>query len=227
MPDVGVLELQIRDNSKEAGAGLDSFAEALKKVKQDVTGFTLDGVASQIKTIVEGVKDNTKTVEQLGNLFGSLAKFGKIKNLSIDTQQFADLKEAINGMSIGQTGTQLENIRKALSGTWDTNNLESAMACMNAVQEAAAGWQSAGTASTINAVAKSLEKYNNAIVNVSGDSPFQFMVTKMQENVSEIEKRAKLGSKKVRGDIQNSTEYQNYKASDEAVLKGISMLSEC
>ena len=57
MPDVGVLNLQIQDNSESAARGLDNLAGALGRVRQAVgDGLKLASVASGLKRIANTVE---------------------------------------------------------------------------------------------------------------------------------------------------------------------------
>lgn len=206
MAEVGVLNLTIHDNSEEAGKGLQDLADALSAVKAAKQNFSLQGVNTQISNIVNSVKENSKVIGELGKLFNGLAQFGKIKNLSIPVDQFSALKEAINGMTIGQTGTQIENIRKALAGDWKTENINSMMSSMNALQTAAAGWQASGTAKTITDVANAIEKYTKAYNKMPPESPFTLVVSQLQSQASSMMESAntiRVGIEKASGETAN------------------------
>ena len=130
MPDVGVLELQIRDDSKEAGKGLVSLAGALERVKSAVDGFSLSAVRKEISDLSSGItsqKGASTTVKNLASLFNAISKFSKIKGFNIDKKPFENLKSAIgDGFKIGTAGTQLNQLREAMSGDWgDGSGIES------------------------------------------------------------------------------------------------------
>lgn len=58
MPDVGVLNLQIHDNSSKAAEGLDRLATALGRVKTAIgSGLKLAPIANQIKKLNESLKE--------------------------------------------------------------------------------------------------------------------------------------------------------------------------
>jgi len=186
MAEVGVLNLTIHDNSEEAGQGLKNLSDALSAVKMAVAGFSLAGVNRSIKSIVDGVKDNTKVVSELGKLFSALAQFGKVKNFNIPTDQFTELKNAINGMSIGSTGVQMKALREAIAGEWNTENLSAVTTTMGSLQMAAAGWAQSGTAKSIMDVTKAIEKYNGAVSKMPADNPFKFVVSTFQTDLSRM-----------------------------------------
>lgn len=124
MPEVGVLNLTIHDNSEEAGEGLGKLASALRRV-QTALG---SGMAGGLQELAGGVENlnkvasgNEKTVTSLGTLFNSLANFGKVKDLHIKdlAEPFTKLQEVIGkGFSLGQSGTQLNKMREALQEEW-------------------------------------------------------------------------------------------------------------
>ena len=115
MPEVGVLNLQIHDNSDQAAQGLDKLAGALERVKQATAGgLKLSSVATQIKKISDAVTNN---------LSGDA--FNKITRLA---DAISRLKEAGDGFRMpsmrgmgsssgrGSIGDMEDSVRNARDG---------------------------------------------------------------------------------------------------------------
>lgn len=85
MPDVGVLNLQIQDNSSKAAEGLDRLATALHRVKQAVGGgLKLGPIANQIKKLNDAVakaipEQSLANLERFANAIEKLNAAGGIK----------------------------------------------------------------------------------------------------------------------------------------------------
>lgn len=85
MPDVGVLNLQIQDNSSKAAEGLDRLATALNRVKQAVGGgLKLGPIANQIKKLNDAVakaipEQSLANLERFANAIEKLNAAGGIK----------------------------------------------------------------------------------------------------------------------------------------------------
>ena len=113
MAEVGVLELQIHDNSEKAASGLDNLANALTRVKDALgNGLKLGNTANQIGKIVEKMQsaipeESISRLERLANAVEKLNAAGGIK--------VAGLK----GIS-GGIGTDVKSVQKDLeSGVAD------------------------------------------------------------------------------------------------------------
>lgn len=105
MPDVGVLQLTIRDNSNEAGSGLNALAGALGRVREAVSGgLKLGGVANEVtklaKTIQEA-KGTSTIVKNLGTMFNAINKFSQLKDFSIDAEKLRDTALYMNKVADG------------------------------------------------------------------------------------------------------------------------------
>ena len=85
MPDVGVLNLQIQDNSSKAAEGLNRLATALTRVKQAVGGgLKLGPIANQIKKLNDAVakaipEQSLANLERFANAIEKLNSAGGIK----------------------------------------------------------------------------------------------------------------------------------------------------
>ena len=94
MAEVGVLELTIKDNSEQAAGGLKALDGAIRGIKEAVgKGMGLSPVSRSIKALNDNVASSMPVVKQLASLFSALSSFGKLKNFSIDTKQFSELKD--------------------------------------------------------------------------------------------------------------------------------------
>lgn len=176
MPDVGVLELTIKDNASEAAGGLDSLSRKLANVKNNADGFSLSGVSTQINNLVRNIKATDSTIQRLGTLFNSIANFKKVQGIKFDAQPFRDLKEAIgDGLHIGNAGTQINAIRNAMTGDWGGENANKAIDTMGRLASAGETFVANGTAKAIRDVAKSVQEYVNAIGQVSGGGAHDYL----------------------------------------------------
>lgn len=113
MPDVGVLNLQIHDNSETAVAGLDKLVGAMTRVKNAVgNGMNLGGMADGLKKLCKVVDDelhgstiaklfdladSLQKLKNAGGSISSISKLAKIGNgFSTASEQVETLKETVN-----------------------------------------------------------------------------------------------------------------------------------
>ena len=104
MPDVGVLNLTIKDNSEQAVKGLEALDGVLLRIRHVVSGaLGLGKVANEIKRIGRAVEENLtdSTLTKIGQLATELSKLQGLGSLNIK----------ING------GTSIESIRDAVRET--------------------------------------------------------------------------------------------------------------
>ena len=104
MPDVGVLNLQIHDNSEQAVKGLEALDDVLLRIRHVVDGaLGLNKVASSLKKLTDTVNNELRgsTIVKLGQLADELSKLKGIGDLNI----------RIGG------GTSIESIRNAVRET--------------------------------------------------------------------------------------------------------------
>ena len=109
MPDVGVLNLQIHDNSEQAATGLENLVGALTRIKSTVSGARIGTVANQIKRIAEVVDNNisTSTISKLNEFCSALSKLQGISNVNIRFNQSGGIKEirdTVNNTKISVDG---------------------------------------------------------------------------------------------------------------------------
>ena len=126
MPDVGVLNLTIQDNSQNAVQGLDNLVGALSRVKGIVNdGLKLSTVASGIRRLATSVNENLtgNTLVKIRNLANELHKLQGLGNLNIrisggsSVQSIADaVNEARDAMSAINTGFDSYGERAASAG---------------------------------------------------------------------------------------------------------------
>lgn len=85
MPDVGVLNLQIRDDSSKAAEGLERLAGALERVRSAVNGAKLGAVAAQISKIQKAVAEmgNSGTAEHINKLAFALDRLKAAGNFKM------------------------------------------------------------------------------------------------------------------------------------------------
>ena len=171
MAEVGVLELKIKDNSRAAGNGLQNLAEGLKAVKTAMENFDLSPVGREIaglaKTINEQ-KGTSTTIKNLSGLFNAVSKFSQLKSFKIDTQPFENLRDALkDGFKIGQAGTQLNQLREAITGDWGDGSGVQVLTDLHTAAQNLSG-DAEGIKATTDAIKeaaaslKSINSYSNA-----------------------------------------------------------------
>ena len=178
MAEIGVLELEIKDNAKDAGTGLKSLADALYKVKAQTEGkIGLSKVGTELNALakqINGTQSNTPTIiKNITSLMNSLTGFSKIKSLHIDTKSIDSLKNAVSGFNIGNAGTQMRSLQQALSSTWSTDGFAQSTGIIVA---AANAFDSNGTAAKLTTLTSALTKYSKAYSDLPNS-------TKKMENV--------------------------------------------
>ena len=164
MPDVGVLQLTIHDNSEQAAGGLDSLSRKLANVKRNASGFDLSGVSGQIKNLVDSIKASDTTIQRLGTLFNAVANYKKLNGIKFDAKPFKELKGAIgDGLKFGTAGTQINQIRQAIAGDWGSGDAkDKAIETIKAIAAAGESFASNGTAKAIKDVAVAIREYASA-----------------------------------------------------------------
>ena len=163
--DIGVLQLSIKDNSKDAGKGVDQLADALTRVKDVVdSGLGLSAVNDHLKTFAQTInrqKNTQKVIKDLTAFGNAIDKLSKVqKAINFNTEPIKELKAAIgDGIKItGNPAGQIERIKNSLSGKWGT----SAITTMKNLKTAVDEFQKSNTAQTLNDVAKALNNYVKA-----------------------------------------------------------------
>lgn len=171
MPEVGVLNLTIHDNSETAGQGLNALADALVRVKTALSGgLKLSGVATQVEKFSAAVSANSKALSASGTFLKAMSDYHKAfkdaDKVKFNTQPIEALKSVIGeGIKIGQAGTQINKIREALGGEWNTDNSAKIKTVMQDIADgskAIAGSNLGGTANNISKTAKALNEYADA-----------------------------------------------------------------
>lgn len=172
MPDVGVLQLEIRDNSTEAGQGLGVLANALSKVQKAIgtKGIDFQSIATGVTALKDSAQGSEKAITSISSLFNALANFGRVKDLKLDkiATAFTEIKAAVgSGFNIGNAGYNLNQMRLAFTGDWgsatDTEGkIHGAVSGMMAIKDAGEEFKSANTAGTIRDVANAISELSNA-----------------------------------------------------------------
>ncbi|HCI84493.1 MAG TPA: hypothetical protein DHV79_07930, partial [Lachnospiraceae bacterium] len=182
MPEVGVLNLTIQDNSTEAAGGLSELTGALVGLQNALgQGLKLSGVSKPLNTFANAVKENSKTFANVGSFLNAMSTYKKAfdeaDKVRFNAQPIRDLKDAIgDGIRLGQAGTQIKNIREALTGEWNTDNAYKAGQALAAIGEGAKSIPSGleKKADGISKVAAALQEYADAserIKSVVGSGP--------------------------------------------------------
>lgn len=175
MPDVGVLQLTIRDNSEQAGQGLGNLADALSRVQAAINGgLKLSGMSRSLNSFAKSVAENSKTLSNIGTFLNAITSYSKafkeLEGVTFNAQPIKDLKEAVGeGIKIGQAGTQINNLRVALSGEWNAENAIKASQVLTTIGEGASalkGTNLSTSAKGISAIAKALDEYASAATHI-------------------------------------------------------------
>ena len=135
MAEVGVLEIQIHDNSEKAASGLDNLAGALNSVKKALgNGLRLGNTANQIEKLVTKMQtaipeESISRLERLAKAVETLNKAGGInlsgiKGLSKEIREnVSEIKSAAEGTVSTKSGAQndfakgLEEVRQIAQDT--------------------------------------------------------------------------------------------------------------
>lgn len=118
MPEVGVLQLTIKDNSDRAATGLESLSDALVRVKHAVTGgLGLSEVANEVThlaKVIQEAKGTSAIISKLGTMFNAINKFSSIKQFNINADEIrnmanhmlelADAKDKVNKQMSSNAG---------------------------------------------------------------------------------------------------------------------------
>lgn len=113
MPDVGILNLQIHDNSEQAVQGLTKVAGALQSIKEAVNGAKIGTVATQLKRIATVVNEsmNDSVINRIERFCTAMSKLNGLGNININMRG-AD--------RIAQTMESIENGRQAMEQVRET-----------------------------------------------------------------------------------------------------------
>lgn len=169
MPDVGILNLQIHDNSEQAGRGLNQFADALVRVQSAVgKGLQMGNVSRSLKSFATAVSENSRSLSNAGTFLNAITAYTKaFKNtekLKFNSEPIDKLKAAIgDGIKIGQAGTQINKIREAFAGDWGSGGgTGAAITAMSGLANVAVQLAQANAPKVITDMAKAIGKYAEA-----------------------------------------------------------------
>lgn len=168
MPEVGVLNLQIHDDSESASKGLNHLTDALVRIQTALgTGLNLSGVSKPLNTFAKSVSGNSKALANVGTFLNAMRDYHKafkeVESVKFNAQPIEDIKKAIGeGIKIGQAGTQINKIKEALGGGWDTAQSANIKTVLQDISEGAksfTGTSLSTVAKGISATAKALSEY--------------------------------------------------------------------
>ena len=146
MTDVGILNLQIRDDSAKAAEGLDKLASSLERVKAAVgNGIKLSGIAKQLSEINNAMQKAIpeQSIAQLERLAGAIEKINAAGGIKL-----SGIKDL---MTNSDTGNAFENVRGAVSEVSDSL-MENMQGAVQEVQEQ--------VESTAGAITETLEEHS-------------------------------------------------------------------
>ena len=127
MPDVGVLQLTIKDNSESAAAGLDKLVSALTRVKNTVNlASTLSPIADGLKKLgkivdenihgstiikISQLADSIKKLKDAGGSLSALSKLAKLDQVATASDKVAELKENLQSIkSVGEVKIPIKTV---------------------------------------------------------------------------------------------------------------------
>lgn len=171
MPEVGVLNLTIHDNSETAAEGLNHLTDALVSIQSAIgNGLKLSGISGPLNKFASAVGANNKTFASVGTFLNAMKEYQRAfkdaENVKFNAQPIKDLKEAIgDGIKIGSAGTQINKIKEALGGGWDTAQSANIKTVLQDIAEGSKSFQGTNlgtTAKNVSATAKALAEYAQA-----------------------------------------------------------------
>lgn len=171
MPDVGVLQLRISADASNAARSLKTLQTRLSEINQIAQTFNLSNVATQIGDIVKQVSSDKATstaVKNLGSLLNAISAFSKVTKLGLNKsqiEQISALQSAVSGFNLGQSGTQLNKLREALGGEWNTEQASKVRDALVTMSGGAKTLTDSGTANTIKETAKAVEQMSSGTAN--------------------------------------------------------------
>lgn len=183
MPDVGVLNLQIHDNSSTAADGLDKLAAKLEAIKQATTGSKLSTIANGIKRIntelkgmqpsaLHKLKQLADVLERIGNVSGNVGgiriSFGgrgqSAEDISAQMQAARD--------AVAQSTAEFEQIGQRIAeDTQGANAFAGAMDKVNAIVQNV-GWTAQATAEQFSQMFQVMNSARMSGALGSGAGPF-------------------------------------------------------
>lgn len=109
MAEVGILNLQIKDNSEEAAKGLIDLGNAFLVLKNAVgEGIKLSGVATQIKRLAKVVDESlgTGTIATIERFCNSISKLNGLGNININLKGADKISRTIESIETGKAAIQ-------------------------------------------------------------------------------------------------------------------------
>ena len=174
--DVGVLQLSIEDNSKQAAGGLQELERALSSIKTALSGG-LNLPTQSVKNFAAAVSSNSKALSSTGTFLNAVKEYQKVfkdaGKIKFDSSPITELKTALqDGIKIGQAGTQLSKLRDAFTGDWGQvgdagDEIHSAVSGMKAIKDMGDAFREGNTAQSIKEVADAI----NALSKAQNDMP--------------------------------------------------------
>ena len=204
MPNnVGVLNLEIRDDSEQAATGLQHLKTKLDNLKNSAQGYNLSNVVTQIRAVLDVAKFEDKNIatslKNVGTFINSISAFSKIKGLNIDVEPIKQLKTVIGkGFNMGNAGSQINILRQALESDWNLASAENARRSMETIADGARKLSESKAATVIKNVADAIERYNavlsaqKQVQEAAGVSNWRDMYGAVQETASKSMMRLNL-----------------------------------
>ena len=117
MPDVGVLNLQIKDDSTKAYDSLDKLADALGRVKQAAQGNRMTSLARSMSKVAEAVGQTNEAVakiDRIAQMIHKLTEAGAGGHFGTVANGIRNITSAINdsGSAVEKIGELADNIQK-------------------------------------------------------------------------------------------------------------------
>lgn len=123
MPDVGVLNLTIQDNSAKSAQGLQQLVDVLKAVKQAVSGgLGLSTVSNQLKKLTETISQNINqdVITKLNEFGDAMSKLNGLGNININIRGADRVSRAVESITsnherITELGNAAESTTQQIS----------------------------------------------------------------------------------------------------------------
>lgn len=175
MPDVGVLNLQIHDNSSTAAEGLGRLAAKLEAVKAAVSGVRLTPVVNGINKINEALKKiDESAITKLNKITDALERLGKV------TGDVGGIRISFGGrgQSAEEIATSMQAARAAISDA--NSDFEDFKATVQEVST-----QDEELARSVNGVKQSVNQLDFSVFDPA-KLPLDALGMKLDDNAKEL-----------------------------------------
>ena len=125
MPDVGILNLQIHDNSEQAVQGLDRFKDALSRIRDVVKEVNIGTVATQIRRVAKVVDEslNETVIGRITEFCDAMSKLKGLGDIKINLRAAGQISKTLESIETGkdtmsEMGSVSQTVEDAYSGSF-------------------------------------------------------------------------------------------------------------